>query len=246
MNYKRLTPHLVQLTTVDSTNNYAAKLLKATKVANGTVVMTKRQTEGRGQTGNVWETEADKNLILSLILYPEISVNHIFNLTIVASLAVQKTLAVYLNNVKIKWPNDILVNEKKIAGILIENQLRGDLVLSSIVGIGINVNQENFVSTKNACSLKSLLNQDIDLNEFFNLLYTNLDFYVNLLMEKNFKTLLQRYYENLYGINQELIYEDNTGQFNGTIKGISDSGKLMLMRDNILVHYDLKEIRFVF
>jgi len=245
MNYKRLKRHLIQLDTVDSTNNYAANLLKTSIVANGTTVMTKRQTAGKGQRGNSWTTEDGKNLILSIILFPDLQTKETINLTLAISLAVYKTISHYLAAVSIKWPNDILASEKKIAGILIENQLRGDRISSSIVGIGINVNQENFEAGINATSFKKELNQDFNLQDLFSELFINLDFYMNLLMEKNFKILLSRYYERMYRINVPSDFEDSSGRFRGTIKGIDEAGKLIVTREGISTYYDLKEIKFI-
>src|SRR5687768_15717947 len=106
MNYKRLEPHFIKLEVVDSTNNYAANLLKDTKTANGTVVLTKEQTNGKGQRGNTWQSEPDSNLMFSMILYPGISVADVFQLTMMASLAVSRALSHYMKDVSIKWPND--------------------------------------------------------------------------------------------------------------------------------------------
>lgn len=246
MNYKRLNPAIIHLETVDSTNNYAANLLKTSKITNGTVIVTKGQTAGKGQRGNSWESEDEKNIILSIILFPEIQPKDSFYLTIAASLAVHKTISLHLNNVKIKWPNDILVGQKKIAGILIENQIKSSLITSSIIGIGINVNQENFNSGIQATSFKSELNQDFNLENLLNELYLNLDFYINLLMENNFKILLARYYENLYKFKVPAKFEIGAEQFTGLIQGVDATGKLIVRRDQISANYDLKEIKFVF
>jgi len=245
MNYKRLNPTVIHLETVDSTNNYAANLLKTSKVANGTIIVTKRQTAGKGQRGNLWETEDEKNIILSIILFPGIQPKDAFHLTTAASLAVHKTITPYLNNVKIKWPNDILVGQKKIAGILIENQVKSGLIASSIIGIGININQENFNSSIQATSFKTELNQDFNHENLLSELCVNLDFYVNLLMENNLKILLSRYYENLYKYKVAAQFEIDSDQFSGIIQGVDESGKLIVSRDQILTAYDLKEIKFV-
>lgn len=245
MSFKRLNPHFIYLDSVDSTNNYAANLIKTSIVESGTTVVTRKQTSGKGQRGNSWESEDEKNLIFSLVLFPQIKIKDTFYLNIATSLAVQKTLGYHLNLVKIKWPNDILVGTKKIAGILIENQIKSDFISSSVIGIGVNVNQDNFNPTLNATSMKSELNQDFNLENLMAELYTNLDFYFNLLMENNFKILISRYYENLFRFKAESEFEDGLGKFSGSIQGIDDNGRLIVLRNKIPTIYDLKEIKFL-
>jgi len=236
-------PNFIYLETVDSTNNYAVNLLKTSDVENGTTIITKKQSSGKGQRGNLWESEDDRNLILSLILFPQLKIKDAFYLTIASSLAVHKTLSHHLNSVKIKWPNDVLVGTKKIAGILIENQIKRELISSSVIGIGLNVNQDYFNPELNATSMKAELHQDFNLEELLNELYTNLDFYFNLLMENNFKTLLSRYYENLFQFKTLAKFEDDSGEFTGIIQGIDETGKLIVLRNQIPTSYDLKEIK---
>ena len=245
MNFKRLTLSVIHLDAVDSTNNYAANLLKTIKVESGTVIMTKRQTAGKGQRGNSWVTEPGKNLIFSVILFPQLPVSKAFNLTMAISLAAQKTLSQYLPGVTVKWPNDIYVKNKKIAGILVENQLRGDTIISSVVGIGINVNQQQFSGLPNACSFFSETGRDADPGEVFSRLYDNIDFYFNLLLEKNYHLLTRLYHSHLFRINEQSPFEDDGGRFQGRINGVNEQGKLMIQREDRIAAYDLKEIKFV-
>ena len=243
MNYKRLSPNLIQLDTIDSTNNYAANLLKTTKVTNGTVVMTKRQTDGKGQRGNSWHSEDDKNLIFSLIVFPDIHVKYAHFTSLAAAIALQKSISELLNEVKIKWPNDILVGKKKIAGILVENQLRGELISSSVVGIGININQTAFRKELSATSYFKELGQEQNLEVLFNRIYLNLDFYFDHLLNKNLKLLLSRYYENLYGYNEIKRFETSDEVFDAKIIGIDETGRLILQRKKANLHFDIKEVR---
>lgn len=245
MNFKRFSANLIQLDTVDSTNNYAANLIKTTKVANGTVVMTKRQTNGKGQRGSSWTTEEGKNLIFSLIVFPDIAVSQAHYISIATALALQKTLSNHVKNVKIKWPNDILVDKKKIAGVLVENQLRGEVVLSTIAGVGLNVNQTNFDEILNATSVAKENSKEQNLTELFNELYVQLDFYFDHLLNKNFKLLLARYYENLYGFNETNKFETSDQVFEANLIGIDDSGKLILQRKTGNQHFDIKEIKLI-
>ena len=119
------------------------------------------------------------------------------------------------------------------------------MIASSIVGIGINVNQDNFGSLINAASFRTELNQDFEKENLQLQLYANLDFYVNLMMENNFKILMSRYYENLYKFKVPTQFEIGTEQCTGVIQGVDESGKLIISRDQILASYDLKEIKFI-
>ena len=133
------------------------QLIKNTEVAEGTVVLAKEQTSGRGQVNNTWESSYGDNLLMSIVLYPEfLHAGNQFLLSKFVSLAIVDFLSYYLENVTIKWPNDIYVGNKKIAGVLIENSLRGAFISSSVVGIGLNVNQTEFSSSiPNPTSLKN-------------------------------------------------------------------------------------------
>ena len=244
MTYKRLERTLIQLKSVDSTNNFAATLLKTSKLTEGTVIMAEEQHHGRGQRSNVWTTEAGKNLTVSIVFYPQLKASMAFQLNIFVSLAVRKSLESFGIQAVIKWPNDILVNEKKIAGILIDNQLAGDKIKSSIVGIGLNVNQTEFGNLSKATSLKILKDKSFDLLDVLDELYLNLDFYYDLLKLSNFKLLLKHYYENLYRYRETYLFEDAKGQFQGEIIGIDQSGRLKIRREGRVDSYDIKEITY--
>src|SRR4051812_18760955 len=141
--------NILFLPETDSTNSYAIELLKNVNPPDGTVVHTARQLRGKGQRGAAWTTEPVSNLTISIIVKPAfLSLANQYFLYIVSALAVHDTTAEFLAprqfDIKIKWPNDILVNRKKIAGILIENRITGNLINASVIGIGINVNQASF------------------------------------------------------------------------------------------------------
>lgn len=246
MNYKRLTPDFIRIESVDSTNNFAVNLLKEAKPAAGTTVLTKEQTAGRGQRGNTWEVNPNQNLTFSVIVYPEIPVTQVHHLNFMVALALSKALRTYAPGVQIKWPNDILAGTKKLAGVLIENQFRGNQVASSIIGIGVNVNQLEFSDSLNACSLKSIAGVDYDLEEVFLAIYRHLDFYLNLVMEHNFMLLSKSYHENLFGKDTVRKFIDANGEFSGIILGVDDRGLLKIRCEAAVRKFDLKEIRFVF
>jgi BirA family biotin operon repressor/biotin-[acetyl-CoA-carboxylase] ligase len=132
---------------LSSSNSYAAKLLKNDKVQEGTIIYTNYQTEGRGQKGNTWESEDGKNLLISLILYPSmIKPSDQFIISKIISLGIGDFLRQHTDNVSVNWPNDIYVNNDKIAGILIEISIIRDEIENVIAGIGLNLNQKIFKS----------------------------------------------------------------------------------------------------
>src|SRR5690606_16121061 len=155
--------NLITLKRVSSTNDYLKQeLSKSTPFNEGTVIMAEEQTAGKGQKGSKWISDPGKNLTFSLLLKPTfLSPVHQFDLNIAVCVSIFETLFPLMGNqVKMKWPNDIFVNDKKLGGILIENILQGNSWKESIIGIGINVNQEDFGDLENACSIKQLLHRE--------------------------------------------------------------------------------------
>lgn len=245
MNYKRLQPNLIHLSVVDSTSNYAANLLKETNVVNGTTILTKSQTQGRGQRGNEWQTEKGKNLILSTIIFPQLKNEFVFYLNIVVSLALNKTINDLGITSEIKWPNDIYVNDKKVAGILIENQLHGQQINSAILGIGLNVNQIDFPEDIRATSLQLIKGEEVEIDMVFDQYFSYLDFYLDHLMQGNFPLLLSRYYDAMYRFQEKALYKDESGEFEGVITGIDANGRLLIRVMERVRSYDLKEVEFI-
>ena len=136
---------IIRLDVVDSTNNYIANLIKQGSIDSGTVIMADEQFAGKGQRDAQWQSSAGENLTFSFFLDDvNLSVSRQFNLSQVVALSLYN----FLNNLgldaTIKWPNDIYIKGRKIAGVLIENQLKGSLIKSAIVGVGLNVNQTEF------------------------------------------------------------------------------------------------------
>jgi len=139
--------NIITVESVASTNSYLKELAHSRTLDEGTVIVTRNQTAGKGQQGNAWESEAGKNITCSILLYPSfLPVQHFFLLSEVISLGVKETLDAYTDGITIKWPNDIYYCERKIAGILIENEITGSNISMSVAGIGVNVNQEQFLS----------------------------------------------------------------------------------------------------
>jgi BirA family biotin operon repressor/biotin-[acetyl-CoA-carboxylase] ligase len=236
---------------LDSTNSYASEMLRQIAPADGTLIYTFHQTKGRGQRGNSWESEPNKNVALSLILHPRfLSPDKQFFLTKVASLAVSDVMAEMPGlsgcKVAIKWPNDIYVNGRKIAGILIENTLREQVIHSSVIGIGINVNQEAFADAPNGVSLRMLTGQEFALKELLDKVCEQLEAYYLQLRAGKFSELTALYLSRLYRKDEWAGFRSGEEAFRGRITGVSAAGKLQLEREGgETQEYDLKEIAFL-
>ncbi|EJW92691.1 biotin-[acetyl-CoA-carboxylase] ligase, partial [gut metagenome] len=151
----------------NSTNSLIRQMMSDGMMPEGSVVVANFQTAGRGQVGNVWESEAGKNLLFSMVIYPSfMSANRQFLISQIAALSVKETLDQYTDGISVKWPNDIYWRDKKICGMLIENDLSGHDLSDSIIGVGINVNQEAFHSdAPNPVSLLQIIDREVDCDE---------------------------------------------------------------------------------
>ncbi|MEO8148047.1 MAG: biotin--[acetyl-CoA-carboxylase] ligase [Bacteroidia bacterium] len=241
---------IIYLKSVASTNSYAWQLLNAEHPAEGTVVNCTNQTDGRGMQGNNWESEADKNLAFSVILYPEfLDIDYFFALNQVAALSVCEFLRETTGeDFKVKWPNDVMFENKKIAGILIENNLRGNIVTASVAGIGININQTNFMSyMPDAVSLKMITGKIYALDKMLNEVCVKMNDYYDILKQGDYNFLHREYHRFLYRYNEQHQFQKNGIYFNGIIKGVRADGKLLLADEyGINQVIDVKEVRFVY
>jgi BirA family biotin operon repressor/biotin-[acetyl-CoA-carboxylase] ligase len=236
---------IIQIESLDSTNNYIANLMNVGKIEHGTVILADEQINGKGQRCSSWLSNPGENLIFSMFLdTATLSVNNQFVLTEFVSISVCNALKKVGVDSVIKWPNDIFVNKKKISGILIENQIKGSNLNGTIVGIGLNINQAHF-GDLNATSIKTEKGVFFSVQEFVFLLLNEMNLFWHLVQENNFKFLEKEYLNNLWLLNQKSIYNDIKGEFEGISKGIDEIGRLIIERDECLFYYDLKEISFV-
>ena len=229
-----------------STNSLASELATQSILSEGTVVITSHQTAGRGQRGNSWETAAGMNLTFSILVKPAfLSIKNQFYLTMITSLAVTDFLKEQsVADVKIKWPNDILVGKNKICGILIENSIQKEVIQHSIVGIGLNINQHNF-STPTATSLANVTGESFDLNESLNLLLEKFEKKYLQLRSEKLAELKSEYSENLYGRGERRTFVSNGKEFEGRIEQVNENGELVVSVTNERRNYNLQEISFV-
>ncbi len=232
----------------DSTNRFLQELSGNEKIPDGSLVLADFQTQGRGQMGHFWESEAGKNLTFSILIYPEnVPANMPFVISQIVSLSLKALLDKYLSHISIKWPNDIYYKDKKIAGILIENTLEQGNISKSIIGIGLNVNQEKFLSdAPNPVSMTMIRQQQFErlalLEEFKQQFSLQRKKYPG---NKDKEALHRNYLEACYRKDGFHKYRDKEGLFEAKIRDIEPSGTLLLERTNgILSKYAFKEVSF--
>ena len=239
---------LIYFPETDSTNDRAWAAL-ADFPANGTCFVTDYQSKGRGQRNNKWLSLPGQNLLFSVLLYPTfLSIDQIFQLTKITALAVRQTVQEFLPQhlCSIKWPNDILLNYKKVAGILIENQFSGSTILASVLGIGLNLNQTTFEhnATYQPTSFFLETKQEFDRAKVFAKLLKNIELWYEHL--QNNRTLVNReYLTHLLGFQEKRSYQNNTGEFEGYIIGVETNGRLAIQIQNTVRYFEFKEIEFV-
>jgi len=237
----------------DSTNNALARLVADNKLKNNSLsdffaLYTDYQTFGRGEGQNKWQSNRGENILLSLYFIPPLPPSQQFEFNRFFSLTVRKTLANYIPGVKIKWPNDIYVNDKKIAGILIEHSISGDTMAGTIAGVGININQTLFdpllpnptslkLETGSQYDIISLIHEMIDIGE---------NIYYSMLINRQYNLLKEEYLEHLYHINEMHWYDIKGTKTEARIIGTNDFGQLLLEdRHGIIYTCGTKEVRFM-
>lgn len=228
-----------------STNSHASDLTSKNNVAEGTVVITSRQFLGRGQRGNTWETEDGANLTFSIVLYPKfLSPANQFMLAKAVSLGIVDALTILgIPDARIKWPNDIMILDRKVCGILIENQVRGTDISQSVVGIGLNVNQVVFRSLK-ATSLSLVTGRRHDLNEVLAKVLLSVEGrYLQLRQDR--ATLSKRYLELLYWHSEQHLFETEGHSIAGTIEDVDESGRLVVSSAGQVTTFGAKEIAYI-
>jgi BirA family biotin operon repressor/biotin-[acetyl-CoA-carboxylase] ligase len=241
--------NLVTIQQVDSTNTFLKTLLSNSKpLPEGTVIMAESQYAGRGQQQNKWHSEPGKNLTFSILLTPSfLAVSDQFDLNRVVSLGVYDALYPYLGDkLKIKWPNDIYYSDRKLGGILIETHIQGTHIKDAIIGIGLNINQENFEpGAGNAISLKQILHRDYDLKTILSEICSHIEaYYLNLRADK-FLFVRNTYLSRLYWLKEVKPFRSNDQVFEGVIKNVKENGMLVVENNNEQQEFSLKQIEFL-
>ncbi|WKK64964.1 biotin--[acetyl-CoA-carboxylase] ligase [Lutimonas zeaxanthinifaciens] len=242
--------YLFKLDATDSTNSYLKQLSKNENLGKWTVVTAKFQTSGRGQKGAVWESERGKNLICSILLKLEgVKAEDQFMLNCAVSTGIHHYLKRFnLPKLTVKWPNDIMSVSRKLGGILIENTLFKGEISQSIIGVGINVNQESFSDDLPAAvSLKQLTGSEMDLEIFLQDLLNSIQNKFALVFENRYGELKSQYEANLYRKDKVHTFKNFKGeQFSGIIRGVNYQGTLQIERENgSMDSYNFKEVSYL-
>lgn len=238
----------IELKEVHSTNQYLFDLTECQDVEHGTVVSAGFQSAGKGHGDASWESEPGKNILASIYLKePCIPVEKQFYLSKATSIAIRDVLNNMCTGIRIKWPNDIYVRDRKIGGILIENTVEGTRIRSSIVGIGLNVNQEQFpafiprpasvlLETGNICDIKMLLENIV----------SRLRARYDQLCQGEYESIDQEYLGNLFRYGEECTFRDGKHTFVATVTGVRENGELELKtREGVVKRFSFKEVQYV-
>jgi len=239
---------IVKLDSVESTNDYVSGLLKKMKPEEGSIYSSLFQSAGKGIGQNTWESKKGMNLLFSLILYPSfLPVEDQFLISKAVSLGIANYIQAKINNIKIKWPNDIYCKDNKIAGILIENSIKGSNLNSSIIGIGFNLNQEEFKSdAPNPISLHQITNKTYSIDQEIVKIRTNIRFFYDKLKAGKFEEINHEYLKCLYRFNEVHVFKTGNEIFKASIIGINKYGHLQLKTENNEIReYGFKETEFI-
>jgi len=236
---------LIILEKVDSTNNYAMGLVQKGEAVSGGGIFAKEQTAGKGRRGKTWESLSGENIILTVNVQMQwLPVQQQFQLSIAVALGCFDFFSEFIKNkLKIKWPNDIFINDRKAGGILIENIVKGNLWQWAIIGIGLNINQENFDNEIKAISLKQITGINYDVIELANKLLQNVIIRINQLESGEFNNLLYEYNENLFCRNKMVKLKKGNIVFETKIEKISSTGEL-ITKDVIERRFEFDEVEW--
>lgn len=243
--------HLIKLDAISSTNSFLRELVKANEQEDFTVVITKNQTGGRGQMGTQWLSQPDKNLTFSV--YKKLfclPLTKSYYISMATSIAIYRALEKFnIPDLKIKWPNDILSQNCKICGILIENVIKEGQLVSVIAGVGLNVNQTDFGDLIHVSSLKKVMGTCFSIEEVFGEIMNQFKIVVKQVEAQEFAEIKETYESLLFRKDKPSTFTNGNGgeMFMGFIRKVSDDGKLIVeLEDRIFKAYDLKEIKLLY
>ena len=236
---------------VTSTNDYLSQLCKEGKAKEFYTLIAEYQTGGKGQRGNTWESERGKNLTFSIVFYPTAwEAKHQFTLSMLAALSCREALGNYIDGFSIKWPNDIYWKDQKIGGILIENEVEGKYITQSIIGIGLNVNQDKFYSdAPNPVSLKQILGVEVNLQELLmSVVHCIVGGYrqLEIDLDTTQQAISTLYRKHLYRSKGLFPYRDAQGEFLAEYQQVEPNGHLILKDEQgMLRRYAFKEVSYI-
>lgn len=242
--------NLIKLNATDSTNDFLKELARKTDLPDETVVVAHDQTKGRGQMGNAWQSVAGESLTFSMFKsFDNILAEQQFMVSMAVSIAIAEVMdSLFLPGVSIKWPNDILSENKKIGGVLIENVIGGSWIKNSIIGIGLNINETSFVNLEHASSLKLQMGKTFALERVLKKVATKIFEELRGLQSQDISQLKEKYENNLFRRNEVSDFETKYGiPFKGIIKGVSDLGELLMAPVNEPIQkYQMKQVKLIY
>jgi len=240
------TKNHIKLEAINSTNDYTLSLKDSLIFKEGLVVTASYQNGGNGQRGKAWESNANKNLTLSVVIEPKIKLDEQSVISKIVALSVCDLLKFLGIAAEIKWPNDILVAKQKIAGILIQNKVQGDFITHSVIGLGFNVNQLVFMDySPKATSLRLQLNKEYEVSEIQEQFLSFLS--ERLMRLKKGENQENEYLNSLFLKDKPAAFESDDKQFMGIIKGVSESGKLLIkLQDDSIASFENQQVKYLF
>jgi len=241
---------IIKLNAIGSTNEYAKDMAGSYLFKEPVVIWAKNQTAGRGQRGTKWTSKEGESLTFSILLRPsQYTIADQFSISMLVSVAIAEVLnRVQVPQIKIKWPNDILADGKKIGGILIENSLKGNQIDSCVIGFGLNVNQTALSEFPKASSLRALTGKQYDLEEVLHLLAETIISKLTEFKVAQKDTLKNEYLSYLFRKDKPSSFNlDGKKQVPGIIRGIDDHGALIVqLEDEQFRTFGLKEIELLY
>jgi len=228
---------IIELDSIDSTNNYAMHLIDADKAQHGLTIMAQSQTGGKGQRGKTWIDAVGQSLLMSIIVAPQQPIKEQFTFNASIAVAIVKVLQyLYGWEIKIKWPNDIIINDKKAGGILIENVLRGSKWVYSVIGLGLNVKHEHFPDTlPHATSLKIASGKDFDIGELCNGIRENI--LAEITTQRTAESRMSLYNAYLYKKDVKQRFSNNAGKWEATITRVHIDGSIEVQLENGVIAF---------
>lgn len=248
MKERKFSKRRIYYESIDSTNEEMQRIVQKSDIEEGTVILAGFQTSGKGHMGGTWKSEPGKNLLMSILFLPDfLKPEYQFYISRIVSLALLELIGSYCDCVTIKWPNDMNIDDKKIAGILIENHLKGDKIEKSIAGIGLNVNQEKFSSDiPDPTSLYMETGCHIDMTKLLDKLLEKLEEKYNMLVNNELDVIYRSYHDHLYGFGEIKNFSSREKKFRARITGTEPTGELILETDKgKILRFGFKEVNMV-
>lgn len=243
--------NIIKLHATDSTNTYLKEMARNIAIPDETVVITENQQKGRGQRGNGWFSTPEGSLTFSIFKeFDVLPVRDHFKISMAVSLAIIEVLEnIKVIRAMIKWPNDILSGNKKLAGILVENSLVNERIKFTVIGIGLNVGIGHFPDLPRAISVSECTEEPVNREELFDVIFKTCVRYLQKLNTTTFDVLQQEYERHLFHINEVSLFENarTMERFQGIIRGISREGELIVETDSGFTRQvGVKELRLLY